>query len=53
MAAGKRYKVADGTQVHYDGKLYGAGEVLTAPEQDAAQWIARGLVTQTKAKGKG
>lgn len=50
MAAAKRYTVAEGTQVHHEGKLYGAGEKLDAPDKLAAQWLARGYVTEAKAK---
>lgn len=40
------YVVADGTQVHHDGRVYEAGETLDAPDAAAEQWLARGYVTE-------
>lgn len=42
----KRYKVADGTQVYYDGTVYVDGETLEAPEAVAQEWVVRGYVTE-------
>lgn len=40
-----KYRVADGTQVHYDGVTYGAGETVEAEESIAAAWVTAGWVT--------
>jgi hypothetical protein len=45
-----RYVVVEGRQVHYDGRLYAAGETIDAPERDAVQWLAAGIVTAKAVK---
>jgi len=45
-----RYVVAEGRQVNYEGRLYAAGEMIEAPEPDAVQWLAAGIVTVKEAK---
>ena len=41
---GKRYRVAEGTQVHHEGRVYGAGELVTAPDDVASEWQVSCLV---------
>lgn len=38
------YRVAEGTQVNFDGVTYRGGEVVEAPEGVASPWVAGGLV---------
>jgi hypothetical protein len=45
-----RVKVNKGTQVHFDGKLYTAGDEFTAPPEEASKWIAAGWATEVKSK---
>ncbi len=40
-----RYKVVPGTQVHYDGTTYAAGDTFEAPDSAARTWLAAGYVT--------
>lgn len=47
-----RYLVADGTQVHHGGRLYGAGEELEAHADEAVEWLAREWVTPVKARAR-
>lgn len=42
-----RYVVAEGTQVHHEGRVWAAGERLDAPDAVAEQWAARGYVVDT------
>lgn len=47
------YRVADGTQVNYAGRLYAAGEVIHhADPRAAVQWLARRYVTAVPARKK-
>ena len=46
------YRVAEGTQVHHDGRVYAAGEVLEAPPPVAAEWLLLGLVFESKGSAK-
>lgn len=37
-----RVKVADGTQIAHDGRLYAGGETFEAPEASVDAWVAAG-----------
>lgn len=46
MGTRKRYKVAQGTQVHYEGKTYDEGKPLPAdvPDDQAEFWLNAGWI---------
>lgn len=50
QGSGVRYVVVEGRQVHYDGRLYAAGETIDAPASAAVEWLAAGLVTAKEVK---
>jgi len=39
-----RVQVSEGTQVLYDGVVYGGGELVDAPGDHVEQWLALGYV---------
>ncbi len=44
------YRVSDGTQVHHEGVLHGAGEVLQVSAEVAEPWLAAGWVRPVDTK---
>jgi len=44
------YRVSDGTQVHHDGVVHDAGEVLQVSPEVAEPWLAAGWVQPVDAK---
>jgi hypothetical protein len=48
----KSYRVAEGTQVHHDGRLYTAGEKVNALPTVAEEWVVLGLVEEVESKSK-
>jgi len=47
-----RYRVAAGTQVAHEERLYAEGEMLDAPEGVVSEWLVLGLVEEVEPKAK-
>jgi hypothetical protein len=47
-----RYRVAAGTQVAAEERLYAEGEMLDAPEGVVSEWLVLGLVEEVEPKAK-
>jgi hypothetical protein len=41
-----RYRVADGTQVHHEGRLHHEGQKLVVDKAAALDWVERGYVEE-------
>ena len=45
-----RVKVREGTQIVHDGRLFEAGQTLSAPEEQANAWLRAGFAAEPAKK---
>lgn len=48
----RRYRVAPGTQVAYEERVFAEGEQLEAPEGVAREWLTLGYVEEVESRAK-